>query len=61
MSSKYKYPVGTKENVAVVALLDDSINGKVTGIVPSTVGWTREEQTKLHPYPELSVSPYTLF
>ena len=66
MSSKFKYPVGTKENVAVVALLDDSINGKVTGIVPSTVGWTRDGATKVintiggsYSDPTLMVIPYS--
>lgn len=66
MSSKYKYPVGTKENVAVVALLDDSINGKVTGIVPSTVGWVREGATRVintiggsYSDPTLMIIPYS--
>jgi len=66
MSSKYRYPVGTKENVAVVALLDDSINGKVTGIVPSTVGWVREGATKVintiggsYSDPTLMIIPYS--
>ena len=66
MITKYKYPVGTKENVAVVALLDDSINGKITGIVPSTVGWTRDGATKVintiggsYSDPTLMVIPYS--
>ena len=66
MSSKFKYPLGTKENVAVVALLDDSINGKVTGIVPSTAGWTRDGATKVintiggsYSDPTLMVIPYS--
>jgi hypothetical protein len=66
MSSRFKYPVGTKENVAVVALLDDSINGKVTGIVPSTAGWTRDGTTKVintiggsYSDPTLMVIPYS--
>jgi hypothetical protein len=66
MSSKYRYPVGTKENVAVVALLDDSINGTVTGIVPSTVGWVREGVTKVintiggsYSDPTLMIIPYS--
>jgi hypothetical protein len=66
MSSRFKYPVGTKENVAVVALLDDSINGQVTGIVPSTAGWTRDGTTKVintiggsYSDPTLMVIPYS--
>lgn len=66
MITKYKYPVGTKENVAVVALLDDSINGNITGIVPSTVGWTRDGATKVintigggYSDPTLMVIPYS--
>ena len=65
MSSKYKYPVGTKENVAVVALLDDSINGKVTGIVTSTVSWTQGATKVINTIggsysdPTLMVIPYS--
>lgn len=65
MSSKFKYPVGTKENVAVVALLDDSINGNVTGIVPSTVSWTQGATKVINTIggsysdPTLMVIPYS--
>ena len=65
MSSKFKYPVGTKENVAVVALLDDSINGEVTGIVPSTAGWTQGATKVINTIgggysdPTLMVIPYS--